>query len=286
MIRGFALRVALAGAFTIGLIHGHASLAQTEQDSVIAIVNGKTILTSDMTMFQNSLPENYRRVDINVLLPQLLEGLIDGRLLAQAALEAGMMDDPTVKRRLAYVTNDVLQQTYLDQLLAEEITEQRIRETYEATIPTQPGEEEISARHILLEDEGAARAVIGELDAGGDFAALAKTHSTGPSGAGGGDLGYFTRQQMVAPFAEAAFALNPGEYTKDPIKTQFGWHVIKVEDRRVTPPPTFEESQAEIGQQLAQEFVRDLMANLRDTAEISRFDLQGNPLEAPPAPAQ
>ncbi|MCH7942198.1 MAG: peptidylprolyl isomerase [Proteobacteria bacterium] len=286
MIRGFALRVALAGAFTIGLIHGHASLAQTAQDSVIAIVNGKTILTSDMTMFQNSLPENYRRVDINVLLPQLLEGLIDGRLLAQAALEAGMMDDPTVKRRLAYVTNDVLQQTYLDQLLAEEITEQRIRETYEATIPTQPGEEEISARHILLEDEGAARAVIGELDAGGDFAALAKTHSTGPSGAGGGDLGYFTRQQMVAAFAEAAFALNPGEYTKDPIKTQFGWHVIKVEDRRVTPPPTFEESQAEIGQQLAQEFVRDLMANLRDTAEISRFDLQGNPLEAPPAPAQ
>lgn len=286
MIRGFALRVALAGAFTTGLIHGPASLAQTEQDSVIAIVNGKTILTSDMTMFQNSLPENYRRVDINVLLPQLLEGLIDGRLLAQAALEAGMMDDPTVKRRLAYVTNDVLQQTYLDQLLAEEITEQRIRETYEATIPTQPGEEEISARHILLEDEGAARAVIGELDAGGDFAALAKTHSTGPSGAGGGDLGYFTRQQMVAAFAEAAFALNPGEYTKDPIKTQFGWHVIKVEDRRVTPPPTFEESQAEIGQQLAQEFVRDLMANLRDTAEISRFDLQGNPLEAPPAPAQ
>ena len=286
MIRGFALRVALAGTFTIGLIHGHASLAQTAQDSVIAIVNGKTILTSDMTMFQNSLPENYRRVDINVLLPQLLEGLIDGRLLAQAALEAGMMDDPTVKRRLAYVTNDVLQQTYLDQLLAEEITEQRIRETYEATIPTQPGEEEISARHILLEDEGAARAVIGELDAGGDFAALAKTHSTGPSGAGGGDLGYFTRQQMVAAFAEAAFALNPGEYTKDPIKTQFGWHVIKVEDRRVTPPPTFEESQAEIGQQLAQEFVRDLMANLRDTAEISRFDLQGNPLEAPPAPAQ
>ena len=172
MIRGFALRVALAGAFTTGLIHGPASLAQTEQDSVIAIVNGKTILTSDMTMFQNSLPENYRRVDINVLLPQLLEGLIDGRLLAQAALEAGMMDDPTVKRRLAYVTNDVLQQTYLDQLLAEEITEQRIRETYEATIPTPPGEEEISARHILLEDDGAARPATGEPAAGGDFARL------------------------------------------------------------------------------------------------------------------
>ena len=156
MIRGFALRVALAGVFTIGLIHGDASLAQTEQDSVIAIVNGKTILTSDMTMFQNSLPEEYRRVNINLLFPQLLEGLIDSRLLAQAALEAGMMDDPLVKRRLAYVTNDVLQQAYLDQLLAEEITEERMRETYEATIPTQPGEEEISARHILLEDEGAA----------------------------------------------------------------------------------------------------------------------------------
>lgn len=276
----------LAGALTIGLMHADVAMAQTEKDPVVAIVNGEAVLNSDMTMFYNSLPEQFRQIAMETLYDQLLEGLIESRLLAQAALEAGMMDDATVKRRLAYAANDVLQQTYLDQLLATEITEERLRETYQATIATEPGEAEISARHILLEDEDAARAVIEDLAAGGDFVALAKERSTGPSGPSGGDLGYFNKNQMVASFAEAAFALNPGEYTKQPVQTQFGWHVIKVEDRRSSPPPTFEESQAEISRQLAQEFVRGLMAKLREAAEVSRFDLQGDEVEAPPAPAE
>lgn len=276
----------LAGALTIGLMHADVAMAQTEKDPVVAIVNGEAVLNSDMTMFYNSLPEQFRQIAMETLYDQLLEGLIESRLLAQAALEAGMMDDATVKRRLAYITNDVLQQTYLDQLLATEITEERLRETYQATIATEPGEAEISARHILLEDEDAARAVIEDLAAGGDFVALAKERSTGPSGPSGGDLGYFNKNQMVASFAEAAFALNPGEYTKQPVQTQFGWHVIKVEDRRSSPPPTFEESQAEISRQLAQEFVRGLMAKLREAAEVSRFDLQDDEVEAPPAPAE
>lgn len=276
----------LAGALTIGLMHADVAMAQTEKDPVVAIVNGEAVLNSDMTMFYNSLPEQFRQIAMETLYDQLLEGLIESRLLAQAALEAGMMDDAKVKRRLAYVTNDVLQQTYLDQLLATEITEERLRDIYQATTATEQGEAEISARHILLEDEDAALAVIEELAAGGDFVALAKERSTGPSGPSGGDLGYFTKNQMVAPFAEAAFALNPGEYTKQPVQTQFGWHVIKVEDRRSSPPPTFEESQAEISRQLAQEFVRGMMTKLREAAEISRFDLQGNEVEAPPAPAE
>lgn len=281
MIRGLAL----SGALMIGLMQADVSRAQTEEDPVIAIVNGEAIRNSDMTIFYNSLPAQYRRVTMVSLYDQLIEGLIEARLLSQAAREAGLMDDATVKRRLAYLTNDVLQQAYLDRLLAAEVTEERLRATYEATTATQQGGEEISARHILLEDEAAARAVIGELDGGGDFATLAKERSTGPSGSSGGDLGYFTRDQMVAPFAEAAFALNPGEYTKQPVQTEFGWHVIKVEDRRASPPPTFEESQAELSRQMAKEFVLGFMAKLLETAEISRFDLQGNEVEAPPAPA-
>ncbi|MFP6729168.1 MAG: peptidylprolyl isomerase [Alphaproteobacteria bacterium] len=286
MIRGLALLGALAVVSTIGLLPFDASQAQTEPDPVVAMVNGEEILNSDMVMFHSSLPEQYRQVSIERLYSQLLEGLVESRLLAQAAIAAGMMDNPEVKLRLAYVTKDVLQQSYLDQLLEVEITEERQRTAYAATVGDVPGEEQVSARHILLEDEAAARAVIAELDGGADFAGLAKDRSTGPSGPGGGDLGFFTKEQMVAPFAEAAFAMAPGEYSKEPVETQFGWHVIKVEDRRITEPPTFEESQAEIGQQLAKEFVLDLMAKLHKTAEITRFDANGYPIEAPPAAVQ
>lgn len=286
MIRVLALTGALAGALTIALAHADATLAQTEEDPVIATVNGEAIRNSDMTLFYNSLPSQYRQVPMVSLYDQLIDGLLDRKLLAQAAREAGLMDDALVKQRLAYVTDDVLQQAYLDQLLAAEVTEERLRAAYQATAAAEGGEEEVSARHILLEDEDAARAVIGELAAGGDFADLAKQRSTGPSGPNGGDLGYFTRDQMVAPFSEAAFALNPGEYTEEPVQTQFGWHVIKVEDRRTTPPPAFEDSQAELGRQMAQKFVVGLMARLRETAEISRFDPPGNEIEAPRAPTE
>ena len=272
--------LALVGAFAFGLVHPESSLAQTEEDPAIATVNGEVIRNSDMTMFYESLPSQYRQVPMVSLYDQLIEGLIESRLLAQAARRAGLMDDPQVKRRLAFVTTDVLQQTYLNQLLAEQITEEKLRAEYEATIGAEPGEEEVSARHILLEDEAAARAVIEALAAGGDFATLAQTRSTGPSAPSGGDLGYFTKNQMVAPFAEAAFALNPGEYTVVPVQTQFGWHVIKVEDRRLSAPPSFEESQAEISRQMAKDYVFGLMEKLRESAEISRFD---QPAEEAPA---
>ena len=285
MIRGLARAGALAGAIIISTLDVDASLAQVEEDNVIATVNGEAIRNSDMTMFYNSLPEQYRQVPLESLYAQLIEGLVETRLLAQAARQAGMMDDFTVKQRLAYITIDVLQKAYLDQLLETEITDERLRAAYEEMAATIETEDEISARHILLADEDAAKAVIVELDGGGDFATLAKERSTGPSGPGGGDLGYFTKEQMVAPFAEAAFALAPGEYTKLPVQTEFGWHVIMVEDRRVSGPPSFEASQTELSRDIAREFVLDFMGKLRDAAEISRYDPQGNEMEALPRAA-
>ena len=277
--------LALVGALTAGMAYAGVSLAQTVEDPIIATVNGEAILNSDLTMFYDSLPQQYRQVAMVSLYDQLLEGLIESRLLAQEARKSGLMDDPTVKRRLAYITNDLLQRSYLDQLLAVEITEERMRALYEATIANQQGAEEVNARHILLEEEAAARAVIAELDKGVDFASLAQERSTGPSGPNGGDLGYFTREQMVAPFAEAAFALQPGEYTKQPVKTQFGWHVIKLEYRRDSPAPTYEESQAALSRQVGKEYTLEFMAKLLAGAEIERFDRQGDKAEAAPAPA-
>lgn len=277
--------LALAGALMIGLLYVATSLAQTEEDPVAAIVNGEAIYSSDLTVFYNSLPQQYREAPMAALYDQLVEGLIETRLLAQAAREAGMMDDPLVKKHLAYFTNDVLQKTYLDQLLTAEITEERLRAAYQESIANQQGGEEVHARHILLEDEDAAMAVIGELDAGVEFAGLAKERSTGPSAPNGGDLGYFSKDQMVAPFAEVAFALNPGEYSKQPVQTQFGWHVIKVEGRRTPGPPPFEESQVELSRDMAKNFVLGLMATLLEVAEVSRFDQQGNAMEADPGPS-
>ena len=277
--------LALVGALTAGMAYAGVSLAQTEEDPIIATVNGEAILNSDLTMFYDSLPQQYRQVPMVSLYDQLLEGLIESRLLAQEARKAGLLDDPTVKRRLAYITNDLLQRSYLDQLLAVEITEERMRALYEATIANQQGAEEVSARHILLEEEAAALEVIAELDKGVDFATLAQERSTGPSGPNGGDLGYFTREQMVAPFAEAAFALQPGEYTRQPVKTQFGWHVIKLENRRESPAPAYEESQAALSRQVGKEYTLVLMAKLLAGAEIERFDRQGNEADAAPAPA-
>lgn len=282
MIRGLARAGALAGVIIFSTIGAVAALAQGAEDNVVATVNGEAIRNSDMTMFYNSLPDQYRQVPMESLYAQLIEGLVETRLLAQAARKAGLMDDITVKQRLAFVTIDVLQQAYLDQLLETEITDERLRAAYAEMAATIEPVDEISARHILLADEDAAKAVIEELDGGGDFAGLAKKRSTGPSGSNGGDLGYFTKEQMVAPFAEAAFALAPGEYTKHPVKTQFGWHVIMVEDQRVSGPPSFEASQAELSRDIAKEFVLEFMAELRDAAEISRYDPQGNEMEAPP----
>jgi len=282
MIRGLARAGALAGVIIFSTIGAVAALAQGAEDNVVATVNGEAIRNSDMTMFYDSLPDQYRQVPMESLYAQLIEGLVETRLLAQAARKVGLMDDITVKQRLAFVTIDVLQQAYLDQLLETEITDERLRAAYAEMAATIEPVDEISARHILLADEDAAKAVIEELDGGGDFASLAKKRSTGPSGSNGGDLGYFTKEQMVAPFAEAAFALAPGEYTKLPVKTQFGWHVIMVEDQRVSGPPSFEASQAELSRDIAKEFVLEFMAELRDAAEISRYDPQGNEMEAPP----
>ena len=138
-----------------------------------------------------------------------------------------------------------------------------------------PAEEEVRARHILLETSEDAVAVIGELDAGGDFVALAKERSTGPSAPQGGDLGYFSAEQMVGPFAEAAFALEPGSHSAEPVETRFGFHVIMVEDRRTKPVPSFEEMEPQIREELSGQAVQDVLLGLREGAEIETEDLDG-----------
>ncbi|MDP6388368.1 MAG: peptidylprolyl isomerase, partial [Alphaproteobacteria bacterium] len=148
-------------------------------------------------------------------------------------------------------------------------------------------QDEVKARHILLKTEGEAREVIGLITAGNDFAEVAKQRSTGPSAAQGGDLGFFRQSDMVKPFADAAFALKPGEVTPNPVKTEFGWHVIKVEDHRTGQPPPYERVRNQIAQDISQQVTAAAVKQARAAAKIKRFTLDGQPVPGPSAaPAQ
>jgi peptidyl-prolyl cis-trans isomerase C len=232
------------------------------------------------------LPEQFRQMPMETLYGILLDRVIDFRLLADEAERQGVGDDPEVEAALARARADVLRDALVQQAISEETTADKLRERYQALQQSEGfAQEEVHARHILLESEDEAKAVVEQLQGGADFATLAQERSTGPSAQSGGDLGYFKREQMVPEFAEAAFALQPGEVTTEPVKTQFGWHVIKVLDRR-TAEPTFAESEPQLRQEVARDIVTALVAELREDAEIERFNLDGTPMEAAPEAGQ
>ena len=164
-----------------------------------------------------------------------------------------------------------------------EVTEAALRKRYERQVKESPVVEEARARHILVKTEEEAIAVIAELESGAEFAATATAKSIGPSAARGGDLGYFKREQMVPPFAEAAFALKPGEMTKKPVKTQFGWHIILTEDIREIKQPSFEQKRDQLHTDMSREVVRVEMFRLRKSTKIERFNQDGSPIVEPKA---
>lgn len=264
----------------VGAAHGQSGDAE---DGVVATVNGEEIRGSDVAMLFSSLPAQYRQSTIDTIYPRLVESLVDRKQLAQAARREGLADTAEVKRRLAYFTDETLQNAFFAHRVEAKLTEERLRAAYETMIAARQPDVEVRARHILLEGEEDAKAVIAELEAGADFAELAKRKSTGPSGANGGDLGYFTQAKMVPAFAQAAFALEKGAITTAPVETRFGWHVIKVEDRRETPPPSFEEVQTTIRDQQARQLISELTASLRAAAEVRRFGPDGEEIAASPS---
>jgi peptidyl-prolyl cis-trans isomerase C len=252
-------------------------------DPVVAVVDGTEVHRSDVEAVARALPEQLRQVPLQQMYGMLLERAIDFRLLANAAEGEDLEREPDIQAALAKARTDVLRDAFIRGRIAEGTTEQRLRERYD-DLKDEEGfaQEEVHARHILVGSEDEARKVITELEGGADFAALAGEHSVDPSArTNGGDLGFFRRGQMVPEFAEAAFALEPGKRTAEPVQTQFGWHVIEVIDRR-TAAPSFEETEPRLRQEMAREIVTALVADLRDGAAIERFDLDGSPM--PDAP--
>jgi peptidyl-prolyl cis-trans isomerase C len=255
---------------------------------VLARVNGAPITTADVAEAIERLPEEYRAMPVPVLQPLLLDQLISQRVLADAARAAGTADDEAFKRRMARAEEEALVQTFVGKRLDGALSEQALRERYRSEVEQKPAAFRVCARHILVPTEAAAREAIAELGRGGDFAAIARARSTDGSRAQGGDLGCFGREEMVAPFAEAAFALPPGQTTPAPVQTQFGWHVIRVDRREEQARPSFEQAAGQLRRDLAESTVNALVEQLRGQARIERLDQPARPPvdAAPPPPAR
>jgi peptidyl-prolyl cis-trans isomerase C len=247
-------------------------------DPVVATVDGAPIRRSDVLAVQRTLPPQFQQLPIEVLFPAEVERLIDSKLIANAGRKDNLQDDPEVKKRLAGLEERVIQEIYVTRKVEAAVSDQALKERYDQYVKENPAKEEVSARHILLQTEAQAKEVIADLKKGGDFAEIAKTRSIDPSGKqNGGDLGFFAREEMVPEFSEAAFKLKEGELTQAPVKSQFGWHVIKVEAKRQSNP-SMDEMREQLVSDMQQEVVSNEVGKLREGAKIERFGLDGSPM--------
>jgi peptidyl-prolyl cis-trans isomerase C len=260
-------------------------------DPVVARVGDDEIHLSDISAAADGLPAQYHNMSSQALYPLLLDQAIDRNALVAYARAKGLDKDPAVQRQMQIAANQVLADELMRREVGPQLTENAIRARYDRDIANKPGEEEVHARHILVSSETEANKIIAELKKGADFTALAKARSTDPGAAQGGDLGFFKKGDMLPEFAEVAFALKPGQISDKPVKTQYGWHVIKVEERRSAPPPTYAEVHDELRQQLIQEDVQKVLADARSGVKVEKFNADGSPIRAtdsaqpPPAPA-
>ena len=281
------------GIFVVVMLGSGLATAQTPPpatDPVVAKVDGQPIHLSDLKDAAQELPDNMRRMPAQTLYPMLLDQLIDGRALVAEARRTKLDQDPAVQRQVAAAQDRALQTAMLSKEVGPQVTDEAVRARYDRDIAGQPGQDEVHARHILLDSEAEAKKVITELKAGADFAALAKQHSKDPGAAQqGGDLGFFKPDEMVPEFAAVAFALQPGQISPDPVHSQFGWHVIQVVERRHAPPPSYEQARDELRQKMIQEGVQKAVAKARAAASVEKFNLDGSARRAtdsaePPPP--
>ena len=281
----FLKSLVLFGAFHL-LLAISSSKAETKmkplekmETKIVATVDGKPIFLSEIIGMAQRLPEQYRKMSLDAVYPSLLTRAIDSKLVTLEGRRAGFSKDPDVKKRLLDVEDQIISEIFLTKTIGSQVTEEALQKIYSETKSEMASGDQIKARHILLDSEEKAMEIIKKLQAGGEFAKLASEYSTGPSAASGGDLGWFGEGQMVPEFSKAAFALNPGDIVTKPVKTQFGWHIILVEDRKVSAPPSFDEAKEQLASTMSQKLLKELIETLRTKAKIVRFQADGTPIK-------
>ncbi|MBT4115038.1 MAG: peptidylprolyl isomerase [Rhodospirillaceae bacterium] len=267
----FALSFAVAA-----LAFGAAIQAQEPgKNPVVALVDGAEIRLSDVEAVRGQLPPQAQNYPMETLFNFIIGNMVNTRLVAAEARRTGLNDNAAVKRRLASIEAQVLEQEYMNAKLEGAVTDAALQARYQEFLKENAPGEEVHARHILVKTEAAAKAIIKQLQGGADFEKLAKEKSTGPSGKNGGDLGYFTFERMVPPFSKAAFQLKPGSITQAPVKTRFGWHIIKSEDKRATKPPSFAATKTQMAEEVRKNFSDEIIEGLKKNAKIEIFGPQG-----------
>ena len=261
---------AMASCLVMALLSGLPARAD-DANPVLAKVNGSEIRQSDMAIAEEELGPSLEKMDPATKKENLLAFLIDMKIVAKAAEDKKVEDSDEFKKRLDFARNRLL----MDSLLANEgkaaTTDEAMKKVYDDAAKQITSEQEVHARHILVATEDEAKAIEEELKKGADFAELAKKKSKDPGASDGGDLGFFTKDQMVPEFSAVAFSLEPGKIS-DPVKSQFGWHIIKVEEKRNRKPPEFDQVKGQIETYVTRKAQADYVAKLRETAKIERMD--------------
>ena len=269
----------MVGCLAMTLLSGLPARAD-DANPVLAKVNGSEIRQSDMAIAEEELGPSLEKMDPATKKENLLAFLIDMKIVAKAAEDKKVEDSDEFKKRMAFARNRLL----MDSLLANEgkaaTTDEAMKKVYDDAAKQITSEQEVHARHILVATEDEAKAIEEELKKGADFADLAKKKSKDPGASDGGDLGFFTKDQMVPEFSAVAFSLEPGKIS-DPVKSQFGWHIIKVEEKRNRKPPDFDQVKGQIETYVTRKAQADYVAKLRETAKIERMD---QPADAAPKP--
>ena len=249
-------------------------------DPVVASADGRLIHLSDLARAARSLPEAMRGLPFDTVMPILLERMIDHESLVMAARRAGMDTRPEIQREMRAAAERALESAWLATLTPAKVTEAAIVAQYNRQYANRPATEEVRARHILVGTEADAKAVLADLAKGADFVTLARSLSKDSDARGGGDLGFFRRDQVWPAFAEAAFSLQPGQIAATPLHNEFGWHVVKTEEKRVVAAPSLSEVREQIRQELTAQAVREAIAEARSQMIIRRFNLDGSELDA------
>ncbi len=259
-------------SIAIGFVLAFSLASASAQEGVLAKVGDIEITERDLGFAETDLKQQFSQVPEEFRRAAVLNALIDIQVLAKAAEKSGMADDDNFKARVDFLRSRALHNAFFKKNAIDAIDEEALKARYEKEISETEPEKQIDARHILVKTEEEAKAIIAELDAGGDFAKLAKEKSTGPSGANGGTLGYFGKGQMVPEFEVVAFALEKGAYTKTPVKTQFGYHIILKQDERDIEPPKYEDTKNQIRQMLLREKYIALVKGNRETFKVEVVD--------------
>jgi peptidyl-prolyl cis-trans isomerase C len=266
------MMTALIARFAIVALFATLAVPAFSQDNpVVAKVDGAEIRQSDLNAAEEDLGPNLPAMAPEAKRDYLLTYVTDMMIVAKAAEARKMADTDGFKRKLALARTKLLMETLLQAEAKAAVNDAAMKKVYEEAVKQMGEEKEVHARHILVENEADAKAVLAELKKGGDFAAIAKAKSKDPgSKENGGDLGYFSKDQMVPEFAEVAFKLDKGQIS-DPVKTQFGWHVLRVEDKRTRPVPEFEKVKDQVETYVVRKAQADLVTKLRGEAKVEKI---------------